>query len=303
MQLYIKRLSILLLLSLRHVTSIKWTEEEDTSSQKYLRMSESLQLPPGKSYSHRQLKKEKKDKKKNDNKKKNSIFKWMFNFEDNTKPAVTENKDSNDVVPEVETNNTINDKQRALKTIYILRHAEHNRECNVDKTQCTEWLRPKGIRRVDRLVNYMKENDIINDVTHVFATHLYRTSLTVLPIAELADVSVTTFPKDAEYSVDVVESVCPTLQAVKSTPTNSTIIISGHGRTIYQILSSGVNTKCNGLGLDTSNNQMIFPKDEDGTLPEDDIGFSNLWKVSIIDETIDVDENESVVKLDEHVLI
>jgi len=147
----------------------------------------------------------------------------------------------------------------------------------------------------------MKENDIINDITHVFATHLPKTLLTVLPIAEMADVNVTTFPKDAEYSVDVVESVCPTLSAIKSTPINSTIIISGHGRTIYQILSNGVNTKCVGLGLDTSNDQMIFPKDEDGTLPEDDIGFSNLWKVSIIDETDD--DRKSVVKLDEHVLI
>lgn len=150
----------------------------------------------------------------------------------------------------------------------------------------------------------MKENDIINDVTHVFTSHLYRTSLTVLPIAELADVSVTTFPKDAEYSVDIVESVCPTLEAIRSTPTNSTIIISGHGRTIYQILSTGVTNNCNGLGLDISDNQMIYPKDVDGTLPEDDIGFSNLWKVSIIiDETTDDDEKKSVVKLDEHVLI
>ena len=156
-------------------------------------------------------------------------------------------------------------------------------------------MRPKGIRGVDRIINYMKDNNIINNVTHVFASHLPRTSLTVLPIAELADVSVTTFPKDAEYSIAVVESVCPTLQAIKSAPMNSTIIISGHGRTIYQILSTGVNDKCNGLGLDTSKNQTIFPKDNDGTLPEDDIGFSNLWKVSI--------DAEERVKLDEHVLI
>jgi len=306
MQLYTKRLSIFLLLSPRLVTSIKWIEiDKDTSqkspAKKYLRND-------NESYSHRQLKKEKKDKKKNDNKK-NSIFKWVFNFNDNSKPGIFNAKPDSendeieaDETPPPEITNSIDDnhQQGVSKTIYILRHAEHNRQCNIDKTECNEWLRPKGIRRVDRLVNYMKENDIINDITHVFATHLYRTSLTVLPIAKLADVNVTTFPKDAEYSVDVAESVCSTLDAVRSTPTNSTIIISGHGRTIYQILSTGLNTKCNGLGLDTSNNQMIFPKDEDGTLPEDDIGFSNLWKVSIIDD----DENEkSVVKLDEHVLI
>jgi len=204
---------------------------------------------------HRQLPAGRNNNKKE--KKKNSIFKWVFDFKDN-KPAVTDNKKSNNYnnleiddetipVPEI-TNNTINDHQVVSKTIYILRHAEHNRQCNIDKTECNEWLRPKGIRRVDRLVNYMKQNDIINDITHVFATHLSRTSLTVLPIAELADdVSVTTYPKDAAYSVDVVESVCPTLAAVRNTPSNSTIIISGHGRTIYQILSTGVNTKCNGL--------------------------------------------------------
>ena len=146
----------------------------------------------------------------------------MFNFKDNSKPGIFDakpeiednNNNSNEIdvdetipVPEKTTNSSTNvNQQRVSKTIYILRHAEHNRECNEDKTQCNEWLRPKGIRRVDRLVNYMKKNDIIKDVTHVFATHLSRTSLTVLPIAELANVSVTTFPKDAEYSVNQVEN-------------------------------------------------------------------------------------------------
>ena len=121
----------------------------------------------------------------------------------------------------------------------------------------------------------------------------------------MADVSVTTFPKDAEYSVNQVESVCPTLNAIRVAPMNSTIVVAGHGGTIYKLLSTGYtgdDGRCDGLGLDTSKNQMIFPKDNHGTLPEDDIGFSNLWKVSITDETTD-DEKSVVIKLDENVLI
>jgi len=117
-----------------------------------------------------------------------------------------------------------------------------------------------------------------------------------LPLSELAGVNVTTYPKDAEYSVNQVESVCPTLLAIRSTPVNSTIVVAGHGGTIYKILSTGYtgdNDRCGGLGLDTSKNQMIYPKDDDGTLPEDE--YSNLWKVSI--------DAEGSVKLDQHVLI
>ena len=180
--------------------------------------------------------------------------------------------------------------------MYIVRHAEHERECNENNTECEEWLGPKGIRRADELANYMKNHSIVNNITHVFASHRPRTHLTVLPIAELADVNVTTYPKDAEYSVGQIESVCPILEAIRSAPVNSTIVVAGHGGTIYKILSTGYtgdDDRCDGLGLDTSNNQTIYPKDDDGTLPEDE--YSNLWKVSI--------DAEGSVKLDEHVLI
>ena len=205
-----------------------------------------------------------------------------------------------DATPEI-TNSTdniedIGIEEKGVKTIYIVRHAEHERECNENKTECEEWLRPKGIRRADELAKYMKENGIINNITHVFASHRPRTYLTVLPVAEMADVNVTTYPKDAEYSVNQIGSVCPTLEALRNTPMNSTIVIAGHGGTIYKILSTGYtgdDDKCDGLGLDTSNNQTIYPKDGDGTLPEDE--YSNLWKVSI--------DAEGSVKLDEHVLI
>ena len=187
-------------------------------------------------------------------------------------------------------------QQKGVKTLYIVRHAEHERECNEDKTECDEWLRPKGIRRADELANYMTKNDVVNNITHVFASHRPRTYLTVLPVAELADVNVTTYPKDAEYSVPQTESVCPTLEAVRVAPMNSTIVVAGHGGTIYKLLSTGYtgdDDKCDGLGLDTTSNQTLFPKDDDGTLPEDE--YSNLWKVII--------DAEGSVKLGEHVLI
>ena len=129
-----------------------------------------------------------------------------------------------DVTPEI-TNSTDNIEdngiqQEVVKTLYIVRHAEHERECNENNTECDEWLRPKGIRRADELANYMKENEITDKITHVFASHRPRTYLTVLPIAKIADVNVTTFPKDAEYSVNQVESVCPTLREIRVAPTN-----------------------------------------------------------------------------------
>jgi len=200
-----------------------------------------------------------------------------------------------DIMLEISSNSTDEQKQQGIKTIYIFRHAENKRDCNEDKTDCEEWLSPKGKKRVDRVINYMKKNDIIDKITHVFASHLPRSYLTVLPIAELAGVNVTTFPKDAPYSVNQTESVCLTLEAVRVAPMNSTIVISGHGATVYKILSTGDDDKCDGLGLDTSNNQTIFPKDDEDTLPENDIGYSNLWKV-IIDAV-------EKVTLDEHVLV
>ena len=37
-------------------------------------------------------------------------------------------------------------------------------------------------------------NGIVDDITHVFATHKQRTYLTVLPVAEMANVEVQRFP-------------------------------------------------------------------------------------------------------------
>jgi len=127
----------------------------------------------------------------------------------------------------------------------------------------------------------MMNNGIVDDITHVFATHKQRTYLTVLPVAKMASVDVQRFPSGDEVEkLEEEASICPTVQAIKSTPLGSTIIMSTHRSAIYGILSNGYNDEedgCTGLGLDTSNSTN-FPKDDEGKL---DSGYSDLWKITI----------------------
>jgi len=132
----------------------------------------------------------------------------------------------------------------------------------------------------------MMNNGIVDDITHVFATHKRRTYLTVLPVAEMAIVEVQRFPSVGDNDNDEVEkleeeaSICPTVRAIKSTPLGSTIVMSTHRSAIYGVLSNGNNEEddgCTGLGLDTSNS-ADFPKDDEGKL---DSGYSDLWKITI----------------------
>ena len=134
----------------------------------------------------------------------------------------------------------------------------------------------------------MKDNGIVNEITHVFATHKQRTYLTVLPVAELANVNVQRFPSVGSDDNDGLEkleeeaSICPTVEAIKSTPLGSTIVMSTHRSAIYGILTNGYDDeeeedRCTGLGLDTSNSAN-FPKDDEGKL---DSGYSDLWKITI----------------------
>ena len=131
----------------------------------------------------------------------------------------------------------------------------------------------------------MMNNGIVDDITHVFATHKRRTYLTVLPVAGMANVNVQRYPSGSDNNeVEKLEeeaSICPTVQAIKSTPLGSTIVMSTHRSAIYGILSNGYNDEeedsCTGLGLDTSNS-VNFPKDDEGKL---DSGYSDLWKITI----------------------
>ena len=79
----------------------------------------------------------------------------------------------------------------------------------------------------------MKDNGIVDEVTHVFATHKQRTYLTVLPVAEMAGVDVQRFPTSSSDNDEVEKleeeaSICPTVQAIKSTTLGSTIVMSSH---------------------------------------------------------------------------
>ena len=126
---------------------------------------------------------------------------------------------------------------------------------------------------------------IVDDITHVFATHKQRTYLTVLPVAKLANADIQRFPSGSDNSeVEKLEeeaSICPTVRAIKSTPLGSTIVMSTHRSAIYEILSDGYDDDeedvCTGLGLDTSNSTN-FPKDDEGKLYS---GYSDLWKITI----------------------
>jgi len=179
---------------------------------------------------------------------------------------------------------TAKQQKQQVKTIYIVRHAEKGTDCS--SGTCIEGLSNKGNERANKLANWMMNNGIVDEITHVFATHKRRTYLTVLPVAEMANVDVQRFPSVGSDDNDEVEkleeeaSICPTVRAIKSTTMGSTIIMSTHRSAIYGILSNGYNDdndSCIGLGLDTSNSDN-FPKDDEGKL---DSGYSDLWKISI----------------------
>ena len=171
------------------------------------------------------------------------------------------------------------------KTIYIVRHAEKGTDCS--SGTCIEGLSSKGNERANQLANWTMKNGIVDEVTHVFATHKRRTYLTVLPVAEMANVNVQRFPSGSDDDDDVEKleeeaSICPTVRVIKSTSMGSTIVMSTHRSAIYGILTNGYDDeeeedRCTGLGLDTSNSAN-FPKDDEGKL---DSGYSDLWKITI----------------------
>ena len=187
----------------------------------------------------------------------------------------------------------VGSQKQQVKTLYVIRHAEHGKDCS--SRGCFEVLNGKGKTRAEKLANWFKNNGVVDKITHIFASHKPRTALTVVPVAKMANVDVNTFPKGGSQSLDREVSVCPTVKAIRSAPKDSTIIVAVHGHTVYKILDTGYDgygDVCDGLGLDTSN-QAIFPKDYQAKIPDGQ--YSNLWKV-----TIDADGN---VKLDEHLIL
>ena len=78
------------------------------------------------------------------------------------------------------------------------------------------------------------------------------------------------------------------MEAIKALPLGSNALVAVHTSSIYQIMSEGRTDKCNGLGLDISND-TIYPKDENGKLPRPDYSF--VWQLSI-----DEDGNATLAK-------
>ena len=159
---------------------------------------------------------------------------------------------------------------------------------------CFEVLNDKGKIRATKLANWFKNNGVVDRITHIFASHKPPTSLTVAPVAKLANTAVDTFPRGAEQSLHQTASVCPTLKAIRSAPMDSTFVIAGHGATLYKILDTGIDDggdKCDGLGIDTSN-QAVFPKDGTYLTAGE---YSNLWKVSI--------DADGKARLDKHLIL
>ena len=52
---------------------------------------------------------------------------------------------------------------------------------------CFEVLNDKGKIRATKLANWFKNNGVVDRITHIFASHKPRTSLTVAPVAKLAN--------------------------------------------------------------------------------------------------------------------
>ena len=157
-------------------------------------------------------------------------------------------------------------------------------------SKCAEGLALQGKTRAQLLANWMMQNGIVDKLSHVFSSHKRRTALTVEPTATKAGLTIEQFPTDGEElnPEGVGASVCPTVEAIKALPLGSTGLVAVHTSSIYQIMSEGRTDKCNGLGLDISND-TIYPKDENGKLPRPDYSF--VWQLSI-----DEDGNATLAK-------
>ncbi|KAL7545292.1 hypothetical protein ACHAWF_008646 [Thalassiosira exigua] len=133
--------------------------------------------------------------------------------------------------------------------------------------RCAEELDRLGLLRAELLAGWMEEAGIVSKLTDVFASHLRRTVQTVAPLAALKGLEVQQYPKDAsELNPEGGgASVCPTMEAIKNSPADSTIVVAAHTATIYRIMGAGNGDECAGLDIDTSD-EASFPKDDRGAV-------------------------------------
>jgi len=150
--------------------------------------------------------------------------------------------------------------------------------------KCAEELSDLGEARAQLLADWFYNRDITNKLDAVYATHKMRTQQTVIPTAVAADLDVIQLPATLEGETatelnpeSTTPSECAMLEAIAAAQEAGmdTILLSGHSGTLYDIMGYG-NDFCNGLGLDTSDDDR-FPKDEKGKVRD----YGDIWKVVI----------------------
>ena len=152
-----------------------------------------------------------------------------------------------------------------------------NRDDVCGEEKCAEELSDLGELRAELLSDFFRRTGITGRLDKVVSSHKVRTFQTVAPTAEDAGLSVLQVPADGtELEPEgTTPSECPTLDEIRSAAPGDTVLVAGHSGTLYDIMGDG-NKDCDGLGLDTSNDNR-FPKDSKGKVRD----FGDVWKVQV----------------------
>jgi len=167
--------------------------------------------------------------------------------------------------------------------------------CGVAK--CAEDLTDLGLLRANLLGEYFASLGVAapGGLDAAYSSHLYRARQTADPVAKLAGLdTVIQLPEGGtELNPEGPSgSVCPTVEALRGHAAGSTLLVSAHTSTLYPIMGGGRDGECDGLGVDTSDDDT-FPRDERGKLPKSE--FGNIW-------VVEIDEEGSASLKEHHVL-
>ena len=158
--------------------------------------------------------------------------------------------------------------------------------------KCAEDLTDLGLLRARLLGEYFAS---LGDLDAVYSSHLYRARQTADPVAKLAGLdSVIQLPEGGtELNPEGPSaSVCPTVEALRGHAAGATLLVSAHTSTLFPIMGDGRDGECDGLGVDTSD-EDTFPRDSRGKLPKSE--FGNVW-------VVEIDEEGSASLKEHHVL-
>lgn len=128
--------------------------------------------------------------------------------------------------------------------VFFVRHAE---KAN-DGTKNPPLL-PQGIARANCLAQALGDVEL----THVFATDLQRTTLTVQPLATANELAVQTLP---------ASDIEPLAETLRSLPAGSVVVVAGHSNTIPSL------TELLGAQLSGLNDKGHIPEQEHDRLIE-----------------------------------